>query len=252
MRTHSAASGPRYSSWFSHTILTVVRQALFKNPNWSATLRSSDEKRGIVTAMSQASAIHRVLSRPYRLAERNGDGQGQNRPQLIWAVSGGLAMSKTLGRSNSLDEAFKSDASPIRIRLFRGSKFSLQKISKGVNGLAAIRIDRNSGWENPFLGEGGGPTAAVEMFHRWLLGNMLPGELAECCGHGRFSNGAWLANRRQCLLHAIPILRGNNLACWCKPRDPCHGDVLLEIANALTNQNRTFGDPTRCHTQTFP
>lgn len=27
-------------------------------------------------------------------------------------------------------------------------------------------------------------------------------------------------------------LRGKNLACWCKPGEPCHGDVLLEIANA--------------------
>lgn len=26
-------------------------------------------------------------------------------------------------------------------------------------------------------------------------------------------------------------LRGKDLACWCKPGEPCHGDVLLEIAN---------------------
>lgn len=26
-------------------------------------------------------------------------------------------------------------------------------------------------------------------------------------------------------------LAGWNLACWCKPGDPCHGDVLLRIAN---------------------
>lgn len=26
-------------------------------------------------------------------------------------------------------------------------------------------------------------------------------------------------------------LRGKNLACWCKPGDPCHADVLLEQAN---------------------
>jgi hypothetical protein len=26
-------------------------------------------------------------------------------------------------------------------------------------------------------------------------------------------------------------LRGKNLACWCKLDDPCHADVLLEIAN---------------------
>lgn len=26
-------------------------------------------------------------------------------------------------------------------------------------------------------------------------------------------------------------LRGRNLACWCKLGDPCHADVLLELAN---------------------
>lgn len=26
-------------------------------------------------------------------------------------------------------------------------------------------------------------------------------------------------------------LRGKNLACWCKPGETCHADVLLEIAN---------------------
>jgi hypothetical protein len=27
-------------------------------------------------------------------------------------------------------------------------------------------------------------------------------------------------------------LRGRTLACWCRPSDPCHADVLLEMANA--------------------
>lgn len=26
-------------------------------------------------------------------------------------------------------------------------------------------------------------------------------------------------------------LRGKNLACWCKENQPCHADVLLELAN---------------------
>lgn len=26
-------------------------------------------------------------------------------------------------------------------------------------------------------------------------------------------------------------LRGKDLACWCKPGEPCHADVLLELAN---------------------
>jgi hypothetical protein len=147
-------------------------------------------------------------------------------------------MSEAPGKLAGLEEALKLNPSPQRLQLFRGAKFDLQRISRNVNGLAAIRIDRNSGWENPFLST---PTAAVEMFRRWLLGDMSPDELVSYCGQGRFSNGAWLTNRRRFLLHAMPTARGNNIACWCKPRDPCHGDVLLEIANAPVNQNWTDG-----------
>lgn len=29
-------------------------------------------------------------------------------------------------------------------------------------------------------------------------------------------------------------LRGKNLACWCRPDQECHADVLLDLANAPT------------------
>ena len=32
------------------------------------------------------------------------------------------------------------------------------------------------------------------------------------------------------LLDALPELRGCDLVCWCAPL-PCHGDVLLALAN---------------------
>jgi len=28
-----------------------------------------------------------------------------------------------------------------------------------------------------------------------------------------------------------PLLAGRDLACWCKPNDECHADILLAIAN---------------------
>ena len=31
------------------------------------------------------------------------------------------------------------------------------------------------------------------------------------------------------------LLAGKDLACWCPPGTPCHGDILLEIANAAGN-----------------
>ena len=30
---------------------------------------------------------------------------------------------------------------------------------------------------------------------------------------------------------AREVLKGHNLACFCKEGDPCHADILLEIAN---------------------
>lgn len=35
----------------------------------------------------------------------------------------------------------------------------------------------------------------------------------------------------QRILDTLPDLRGKNLACWCPPGQPCHADVLLELAN---------------------
>jgi hypothetical protein len=41
---------------------------------------------------------------------------------------------------------------------------------------------------------------------------------------------AWIV-QQPALMAALPELRGQDLACWCAP-EPCHGDVLLELANA--------------------
>jgi hypothetical protein len=35
-------------------------------------------------------------------------------------------------------------------------------------------------------------------------------------------------------LEQMADLRGKNLACWCPLDQPCHADVLLEIANRET------------------
>ena len=31
---------------------------------------------------------------------------------------------------------------------------------------------------------------------------------------------------------SLAELRGKNLACWCALNEPCHADILLELANA--------------------
>jgi hypothetical protein len=45
---------------------------------------------------------------------------------------------------------------------------------------------------------------------------------------------AWICDQPE-LIAALPELRGRDLACWCATEPeptPCHGDVLLELANA--------------------
>lgn len=49
----------------------------------------------------------------------------------------------------------------------------------------------------------------------------------------------WLLAQPKLMEEAKAELKGKVLGCWCAPK-PCHGDVLLEIANgrALADQPR--------------
>jgi Domain of unknown function (DUF4326) len=40
----------------------------------------------------------------------------------------------------------------------------------------------------------------------------------------------------------IQGLRGKNLACFCKLGEPCHADVLLELANRATDSSAQRGE----------
>lgn len=72
----------------------------------------------------------------------------------------------------------------------------------------AVRIDRRTKWGNPFaITAKRSRKQAIEQFEKWLLS-------------------------RPALVAAVKReLRGKDLLCWCAPL-PCHGDVLLRIANA--------------------
>ena len=75
-----------------------------------------------------------------------------------------------------------------------------------------VRVARPGKWGNPFrVGDFGIPdqAAAVQRYREWLDGRVSGPELPE----------------------SFEELRGKNLACWCRPGTPCHGDVLLEKAN---------------------
>jgi hypothetical protein len=107
-----------------------------------------------------------------------------------------------------------AEIKPLRIQRSRqrGSRLT------SPNGLPVVCVTRGGMWGNPFkvgMDLGGGvlidtPSVAVEAFQMWLDANPMGKSVA-------------YAARR--------VLRGKNLACWCKPGEPCHADVLLKIAN---------------------
>ncbi len=80
-----------------------------------------------------------------------------------------------------------------------------------------VKVDRSTRWGNPFtICETRNADASVGAFKVWLTVDGLDAGLPE---------------RKQALIDSLASIRGKNLACWCKPGEPCHGDVLLSLAN---------------------
>ncbi len=119
-------------------------------------------------------------------------------------------------------------ADPVRLQLSRAKGFNLQAHSMNINGLPAVNVARPSKWGNPFK-----------------IGNPYPAA-EEAVRNFRFmikKHGFWWPNPMPLPKGKIPAgelttaddivkeLRGKNLACWCRPDEPCHADVLLDFAN---------------------
>ena len=103
------------------------------------------------------------------------------------------------GRRSRGNEARDGDAMNMP-RVFNKHKDT--DIPKG-----AVFIGRPSKWGNPFLiGRDGSRTGVIDKYRHWLV--MQP--------------ALYAAVKRE--------LAGRDLICFCSPL-PCHGDVLLEIAN---------------------
>jgi len=76
-----------------------------------------------------------------------------------------------------------------------------------------VYVGRPTKWGNPYHVElvGGNREHVCVLFWRYLKETPIGSDLAA-------------EAKRQ--------LRGKDLACWCPLDQPCHADVLLEIANA--------------------
>jgi hypothetical protein len=122
---------------------------------------------------------------------------------------------------------------PVRLHLSRAKGFNLQKLSMETNGLPAVNVARPTKWGNPF--KVCHPGSALE--------RPMDAKIAVATFRKMLADeGAWFPVPLPWPKGKIPAqlttvedirreLRGHNLACWCKPGQACHADVLLEIAN---------------------
>jgi len=87
-----------------------------------------------------------------------------------------------------------------------------------------VKVDRSTKWGNPFRSHD--PETDVWLFRKLLTGSEAWSPIpAEKWPKGKMpATFTTLDDVRR-------DLRGKNLACWCKPGQPCHADLLLEIAN---------------------
>lgn len=97
---------------------------------------------------------------------------------------------------------------PVRVQLSRRKGWRMPPNT--------VSVARPGQFGNPFVvTEESDARDAVMAFRLWLI----------------TSADAGMADRKRVVLSGLPELRGKNLACWCKPGEPCHADVLLEVAN---------------------
>lgn len=95
------------------------------------------------------------------------------------------------------------------------------------------KVDRSTKFGNPFPIDCYGREKAVDKFRRFITGNMSTFEMSTSSRQDwASSHDISLVQVRRQILDRLPELRGKNLACWCRPGEPCHADVLLELANA--------------------
>lgn len=98
---------------------------------------------------------------------------------------------------------------PIRVQLSRRKGWRMPENT--------VKVDRSTKWGNPFkpgvkTAYAGG-RAVQDNRHAFVLFRAVAPDNDD------------LVNAAQ------NELRGKNLACWCKIGEPCHADVLLELAN---------------------
>ena len=95
-----------------------------------------------------------------------------------------------------------------------------------------VYVGRPSEWGNPFVvGVHGDAEKCVSLYRECCFGQPGPGELTKA--QLRAANKAWPDHfSMPCAMTVKIFLRGKTLCCWCPLDQPCHAEVLLELAHA--------------------
>lgn len=108
---------------------------------------------------------------------------------------------------------------PERVRLSRRKGWTMPPNT--------VKVSRPGKWGNPF-------TVTTNLAPGKMVGGawgyvaVPTAEDAVACYREMFTLPG---PRADALRAALPELRGKNLACWCRLDQPCHADVLLDLAN---------------------
>lgn len=126
-----------------------------------------------------------------------------------------------------------AETKPVRVQLSRkkGWRMPPNTVKVSRPSIFGNPCSIDAYWDSGYSGsERAARSWAVEQFNLWTAGRIN--------GYGGL--------RRLEVLRRLPELRGKNLACWCPLDQPCHADVLLELANsdrpAPTAPGQTGGD----------
>lgn len=98
----------------------------------------------------------------------------------------------------------------------------------------AVYVGRGSLWGNPFVvGVDGDVEKCIALYRRWLSGEISDEDTEfrhELKARGMPFSQVWLG-KYLVWTERLDKLRGKDLMCWCKEGEPCHADVLIELAN---------------------
>lgn len=122
---------------------------------------------------------------------------------------------------------------PKRIQLSRARGWKLP--------FRTVKVDRSTRFGNPYVS---GEPINMKQARRWGW-NISPGGQCIVCGDAADA----VAKFRHALFWDVAIhdfirneLGGRDLACWCPLDQPCHADVLIEIANSDADDLRRKHD----------